>query len=117
MKVLRWLRDRIYDPVLMTRFHAGSLLLWSVLTPVTVLTPLKNSVPWISFMSVWALSTGAWAALQAAHGEREQDRLLGEIRQQLDREHERLCEMVGVLADEVLALRQALHSGESPVSN
>ena len=84
MNALRWLGDRFYDPGVMTKFHTASLFVWSAFVPISLATDLKDSTPWVVFLSVWALSTGSWAALQAAHGEREQDRMLTELCQRID---------------------------------
>ena len=84
MTTLRWARDQFYNPSVMTKFHTASLVVWTLFVPVTLLTDLKDSIPWLAFLSVWALATGAWAALQAAHGEQEQDRMLTELTNEID---------------------------------
>lgn len=90
MRAFRWVADRFYDPSVMTKFHTASLVVWTLFVPVTLLTALKDSIPWLAFLSVWALATGAWAALQAAHGEQEQDRILNDLHDTLDQMREEL---------------------------
>ena len=90
MRLFRWVADKFYDPSVMTKFHTTSLVVWALFVPVTLLTPLKDSIPWLAFLSVWALATGAWAALQAAHGEQEQDRILADLHDTLDAMREEL---------------------------
>ena len=40
-----------------------------VLVPITLLTGMKSSLPWIAFMSVWANVMGHWSSWQGARAE------------------------------------------------
>lgn len=54
------------------RFHAIRLGLWTLQVPIAVLTPAKNSIAYLAFLSVAALIESAltdW--LQARQAERE----------------------------------------------
>lgn len=44
-------------------------MLWVVMIPVAVFTPLKDSVPFLVFISLWALVGAHWSAWQAARAE------------------------------------------------
>lgn len=61
--------DWVTDPKVLARFHAVATLVWVVSIPVAVLTALKDSVPFLVFLSLWALVSGHWAAWQAARAE------------------------------------------------
>ena len=70
MKPYRKLLGLINSPDAMVKFHGFSVLLWIIMIPVCVLTPLKDSVPFLVFISVWALVAAHWAGFQGAHAER-----------------------------------------------
>lgn len=60
---------RVLDPKIQARFHAAVTILWLVMIPVSVFTGLKQSVPFLVFLSLWALVAGHWSAWQAARAE------------------------------------------------
>ena len=51
------------------RFHLVMIYAWAVLV-VPSLTLLAHSVPWLEFMSVYAIITGHWSGYQGARAER-----------------------------------------------
>lgn len=63
--------DLLHSPVAMSRFHALATVVWTLLLPVSVFTPLKDSVPWLVAISVWALIGAHLAAYQGARSEME----------------------------------------------
>lgn len=69
MTVPQWLTD----PVKLRHFHAGMTILWIVMIPIAVLTPLKDSVPFLVFLSLWALVGSHWGAWQAVRAEEESE--------------------------------------------
>lgn len=52
------------------RFHLARLVVWAIQVPVALLTNLKNSTPYIVFLSLAALIEGAGAAYMASRAER-----------------------------------------------
>lgn len=50
-------------------FHLGRIVVWSVQVPVALLTGLKNSTPYVVFLSLMALVEGAFAAYMASRAE------------------------------------------------
>lgn len=69
MKLPAWMTA----PRVLARFHAVATIVWIVAIPVSVLTGLRHSVPFLVFLSLWALVSGHWAAWQAARAELAQD--------------------------------------------
>lgn len=65
LKLPAWVKD----PKKAARFHAVATMLWVVMIPVAVFTPLKDSVPFLVFISLWALVGAHWSAWQAARAE------------------------------------------------
>ena len=65
MKVPGWLRD----PAKLRHFHAALTVVWIVMIPIAVFTPLKDSVPFLVFLSLWALVGAHWSAWQAVRAE------------------------------------------------
>jgi hypothetical protein len=65
MRAPRWIRE----PRLASRIHAAAAGVFLVQIPVAVLTPLKDSVPYLVFLSLWALVGAHWSAYQAAQSE------------------------------------------------
>lgn len=63
--------DLLHSPVIMSRFHASATVVWVVLLPISIFTPLKDSVPWLVAISVWALIGAHLAAYQGARSEIE----------------------------------------------
>lgn len=54
------------------RFHLAATIAWAGLIPVAIVTSLKDSVPFLVSISLWALSAGHWAAFQQARQEERQ---------------------------------------------
>lgn len=67
MKIL----DALHQPTKLRRFHAVATLVWLALVIPTVLW-LRESILWISLMSIWACVTGHWSSWQAARAETAQ---------------------------------------------
>ena len=57
----RWLR----------RFHLARTVVWTVQIPVALLTGLKDSVPYVVFLSLAALVEGSFSAYMASRAEEE----------------------------------------------
>jgi hypothetical protein len=64
-KMPRWLKD----PKKAGHFHAGATIFFLVQLPVALLTALKDSVPYLVFLSLWALVAAHWSAWQATQAE------------------------------------------------
>jgi len=56
------------DPQNMVRFHFGMMMLWVIVTPITLRYP--NSVLWVALMSQYANVVGHFSAYDAARAER-----------------------------------------------
>lgn len=67
MKLPEWLKD----PRKAGNFHAVATVVFMIQIPVALLTPLKDSVPYLVFLSLWALVSAHWSAWQAAQAERK----------------------------------------------
>lgn len=50
-------------------FHLARLTVWSVQVPIALLTELKNSTPYIVFLSLAALIEGSLAAYMGSRSE------------------------------------------------
>lgn len=57
------------DPRVLRKFHGAATAAWLVMIPVSVLTGLRNSVPYLVAISVYALVTGHAAAYSGARAE------------------------------------------------
>ncbi|WBG90042.1 hypothetical protein N5580_13195 [Pantoea piersonii] len=57
----------------LARFHLIAALAWSVLTLPTLIW-WKESILWVSLMSIYAIVVAHLAAYSAAHAEKEQKR-------------------------------------------
>jgi len=57
------------DPKILRRFHGAATLGWAVMIPVSMATGLRNSVPYLVGISVWALVAGHAAAYAGARAE------------------------------------------------
>lgn len=53
------------------RFHLARLVAWTVQIPVALLTGLKDSVPYVVFLSLAALVEGAFGAYMGSRAEEE----------------------------------------------
>lgn len=56
------------------RLHAIKTVVWVVMIPVSLLTPLKYSVPFVVYLSLQALVEGSLSSWQAARAEQANDR-------------------------------------------
>lgn len=63
------LLEKVHDPKFMAKVHGSGWWIWLLLALVTMATPLRNQVWWISFMSVYALALAHLAGYSAARGE------------------------------------------------
>ncbi|HEU5043073.1 MAG TPA: hypothetical protein VFT75_02940 [Nocardioidaceae bacterium] len=55
--------------VWLRRVHGTATALWAAMIPVSLLTGLKNSVPYLVMLSVYALAVGHFASWQGARAE------------------------------------------------
>lgn len=60
------------DPVFMRKLNGWLTLIWVAASPFIVIF-LSESVPFLVFVSVYAVVTGHWSAWQAARVEVKQD--------------------------------------------
>ncbi len=47
------------------RFHLYATIFFALQIPVALFTPLKDSLPYLVFLSLWALVASHWAAYEA----------------------------------------------------
>ena len=57
------------DAVWMRRVHGWLTVAWAVMVPVSVATGLRQSVPYLVGLSVYALMVGHFSSWQAARAE------------------------------------------------
>lgn len=57
------------DAKFLKHFHAVMTVLWMIMIPVSIFTSLKFSVPFLVFISLWALVSSHWGAWQAVRAE------------------------------------------------
>lgn len=69
-------------PRFLRAFHGWATVIWAILIPVSVMTDLKNSVPWVVAMSVWANFVGHFSSWQATRVEVKQDEQIDETAHQ-----------------------------------
>lgn len=55
------------------RFHLVRIAVWSIQLPVALLTGLKDSTPYVVFLSLAALIEGSFAAYMASRAEESSD--------------------------------------------
>lgn len=67
MKTPQWLKE----PRNLRRLHLGMTISWAAMIPVSVFTDLKDSVPFLVFISLWALVGAHWSAWQGVRAEEE----------------------------------------------
>ena len=60
-------------PEFLKAFHGWMTVIWAILIPVSVVF-LRDSVPWIVLMSVWANFVGHFSSWQATRVEVKQDK-------------------------------------------
>lgn len=61
--------EKLHSAQAMAKFHGAITIVWVLMLPVSMLTPLKDSVPYLVGLSVWALIGSHWAAYQGARSE------------------------------------------------
>lgn len=66
-KVINLFQDRDF----LRHFHAITTWIFLIQIPIALVTPLKDSVPYLVFLSLWALVASHWAAWQGARAEEE----------------------------------------------
>ena len=71
MSVRQRVMDTLNSPGAMVQVHGWSVVFWMVMIPVSYVTGLKDSVPFLNFISLWALVAAHWSGFQGAHAERE----------------------------------------------
>jgi hypothetical protein len=65
LKLPAWVKD----PKKAGRFHMWATIFFLVQIPIALLTGLKESVPYLVFLSLWALVGAHWSAWQATRAE------------------------------------------------
>lgn len=71
---------RLDDAVFMRRAHGWLTIVWLVATPFIIFF-LSDSIPFLVFVSVYAVVTGHWSSWQASRVEVKQD----EVKTEKDR--------------------------------
>lgn len=51
------------------RFHGVLTVFWLIMMPISILTGLKNSLPYLVMLSVYALMVGHFSSWQATRAE------------------------------------------------
>lgn len=59
------------SPVALRRFHGAATWAWLTMIPIAAFTGLKDSVPFLISISLWALVGAHWAAWQSVRAEQE----------------------------------------------
>jgi hypothetical protein len=59
------------SPTALRRFHAGATWAWLAMIPIAAFTGLKDSVPFLISISLWALVGAHWAAWQSVRAEQQ----------------------------------------------
>ena len=54
-------------------FHGWMTVFWAIMLPISVITGLKNSLPYIVGLSVYALMVGHFSSWQAVRAEDKAD--------------------------------------------
>ena len=70
-------------PQVLKAFHGWATLVWALLIPVSVIY-LRESVPWLVLMSVWANFVGHFSSWQATRVEVRQDEQINDNDRELD---------------------------------
>jgi hypothetical protein len=65
MQAPEWLKD----PKRSAKFHAGAAIFAAIQIPFAEFTPLKTSIAYVIFLSLWALVGQHWAAWQGTQAE------------------------------------------------
>jgi hypothetical protein len=61
------------NPATLRKFHLVRVYVWSIQIPIALLTGLKNSVPYVVFLSLAALVEGALGAYMGSRAEEAND--------------------------------------------
>lgn len=64
---MKWFRN----PRFLRHFHAVMVFVFAVQIPIALFTALKDSVPYLVFLSLWALVAAHWGAWQSTRAEQE----------------------------------------------
>jgi len=64
-KPVEWFKDVKF----LRHFHAYAMWVFIIQIPIALFTDLKDSVPYLVFLSLWALVGAHWGAWQAARAE------------------------------------------------
>lgn len=76
---------RWYDnPVIASRIHAGGVLFWIAVVPVSIATGWVEAVPYVSALSIAALALAHWSAREATTAQRDLEVQLARIESKLD---------------------------------
>lgn len=62
------------DPKILRHFHAAAAIVFAAQIPLALFTGLKDSVPYLVFLSLWALVASHWAAWQSTRAEQEAEK-------------------------------------------
>jgi hypothetical protein len=69
-------------------FNAAFVVVWLLMLPITLLSGLKGSVPYVAAISVWALIVGHFGATISSHIAVQQE----QTHEKLDRIHRHVRE-------------------------
>ena len=72
LRLARRLQDRLDDVDLLRRIHGWAVIVWLLLAIPSVLL-WRNSVPYLVFVSVYALVVSHWSAWGAPRAEQAQE--------------------------------------------
>lgn len=75
---MRTVKDWFGRPEILRAVHGWAALFWLAMAPVSMLTGLANSVPYLVGLSVYAVVAGHWSSWQAARTEVTQEQMLQE---------------------------------------
>jgi len=73
------------DPVFMRRVNGWLAIFWVAMIPISYAEGWLSSVTYVSALSLWALVSGHWSALQAARVEvyQQQEDIPGQVVEQV----------------------------------
>lgn len=69
IKIIDRVLSVFQDVIFLKRFHAYAMWIFTIQIPIALLTDLKDSVPYLVFLSLWALVSAHWGAWQATRAE------------------------------------------------
>jgi hypothetical protein len=73
MRVRGYVKAKAHDPAWLKKFHGWAAVFWFLFAFPACLTDLRNSVPLLVFVSVYANFVGHWSSWQASRTEVKQD--------------------------------------------